>query len=142
MQGQGKRRAIQLSVAVLVALTLALTASAATSSVAIRARLTAVAPARGGSGLFTATLVSDPQVSTMLWKLSVSRLSGPAVSARIFLKGHAQASLVLCNPCDAKAHGVGGLAAPLTRAILHGQARVVVTTKAHPAGELRGPIVP
>ena len=58
-----------------------LAGSAFAADAPIVAHLTAVAPAHGGSGRFSATVVSSKSMTSVDWKLSVSHLSGPVTAA-------------------------------------------------------------
>ena len=99
---------------------------------------------RGATGAFSATLTAGAAGGTVVWRLSFSRLTGPAVVARIYngLPGGRGPLLArLCAPCRAGAHGtvrVNGL--PAVRALVFGEAYVNVQTKRNPGGEVRGQI--
>jgi hypothetical protein len=88
-------------------------------------------------GAFTATISGN----SLHWKLTFSKLSGPAAAAHIHLGAMGKAGNVLvplCGPCKS---GVSGTA-PLTVALKTDFAKhllyVNVHTKKNPAGEIRG----
>jgi len=80
----------------------------------------------------------------LIWKLSVSHLSGPATGAFIHLAGPGQSaepSFKLCAPCLALSHGVMSLNSDHASTLASSSEYVDVTTAAHPNGEIRGQIV-
>jgi CHRD domain len=100
--------------------------------------LTAVAPAHGGSGQFSATIVSSKSETSVDWKLSVSHLSGPITSATL-TSGGKGIRLPLCEPCTST-RGALVVIPAVWKKLAAGPAKVVVATKAHPQGELSGAI--
>jgi hypothetical protein len=118
-----------------LALCAAVPAFAAGSGQAVHARL---APASGhGSGTFVANGVGTSTV-TVRWQLSVSGLSGPARKASLRTAGSRKIVFALCGPCKAKSHGQLVLLGSVWKQIVAKGGTVVVTTRAHPTGELRG----
>jgi hypothetical protein len=103
----------------------------------MRARLAPVKPATRGTGTLTATAGSGQSV-VVRWQLSVSNLSGPVRRATLQTPGPAKITFALCKPCSAKARGQLVLLRSAWNRILAGGATVVVSTRAHPSGELRG----
>ena len=95
-----------------------------------------VAPAAGGSGSFTATAVARKSVVQLDWRLSVSQLSGPATAVALRIGGAHTMVLPLCKPCGGR--GSVGLVSSLWKQISGGQSVIVVSTRAHPKGEVRG----
>lgn len=99
---------------------------------------------RGGTGLFSGTLTTTGSGATVVWRLTLARLSGIAVAAHIHrgLPGKAGPILVtLCSPCRTGARGtVTVTGQPARNAILSGGAYVNVHTKKNVAGEIRGQI--
>jgi hypothetical protein len=130
-----RRRA--LTIGGVLALCAAVPALAAGSGQAVHARLAPAAPASHGSGAFTAT---GGQGNTVVvrWNLSVSGLTGPARKASLRTAGSPKISFALCSPCKAKSHGQLVLLGSVWNRIVAKGGTVVVATRAHPAGELRG----
>jgi mono/diheme cytochrome c family protein len=95
-------------------------------------------------GSFTATFTVVKATSTKLaWRLTFSRLSGPATAAHIHLGAPGKAGKVvvtLCGPCASGAHGTytKPIPAAVQTALISGKAYVNVHTKLNPAGEIRG----
>jgi hypothetical protein len=113
-------------------------AVAGTAPKTLQARLTAVAPAQGGSGRFTATAVQGKSSIQLKWHLSVSHLSGPPTAATLRISGSRSLAFPLCKPCKASGHGSLGIVASLWKQVSGGQSVIVVSTRAHPTGEVRG----
>jgi hypothetical protein len=126
----------RLLLTALLGLTLAAPAAAGSRETSIRAQLAPVAPAAAGSGIFTARATTTQGLVTLRWQLSLARLSGQATRATLTLAGP-RIALVLCKPCSARAHGAMQL---LGRNPLARGGKVVVATRAHPKGELRGTV--
>ena len=88
-------------------------------------------------GLFKATLSG----TTLKWKLTFSKLTGPATAAHIHMakKGVAGAVVVpLCAPCTSGQTGSATLSAAVTTAFKKHLLYVNVHTAKNPAGEIRG----
>jgi hypothetical protein len=113
-------------------------AVAGTAPKTLQARLTAVAPARGGSGQFTATALQGKSSVQLKWHLSVSHLSGPPTAATLRISGGHGLAFPLCKPCGANGRGSLGIVAGLWKQVSGGQGVIVVSTRAHPTGEVRG----
>jgi CHRD domain-containing protein len=109
----------------------------AVSTQRVHARLVPVASTTHAAGTFSARGVGSRTV-TLSWQLSVSRLSGPAKKATLKTSGPSGIVITLCRPCSAKAHGKIVMLGSAWRRIAAGGGFVVVTTRAHPRGELRG----
>jgi hypothetical protein len=80
----------------------------------------------------------------LVWRLSVSGLSGPATGADIHMAtaGHAAApAFALCGPCQSVSQGRMVLSADQATALSTNAAYVNVDTAANPGGEIRGQIV-
>lgn len=95
--------------------------------------------APAANGAFTATVSGN----TLKWKLTFSKLSGPATAAHIHLgaKGTAGNVLVpLCGPCKSGVSGSVKLTAPLKKGFTKHALYVNVHTAKNPAGEIRGQI--
>jgi hypothetical protein len=102
---------------------------------------------RHATGAFSGTLKLAGANSTFTWSLTFGHLSGAARRAGIYF-GKApkpsQLALLLCNKCrsgiESYYHGPYVADRRFVRAILHGRAYVVIQTKRHPKGEIRGRI--
>ena len=86
--------------------------------------------------MFTATAVEKKNVVQLDWRLSVAHLSGPATAVDLRIGGAHTMVLPLCKPCSAR--GSVGLVSGLWKQVSGGQSVVVVSTRAHPKGEVRG----
>ena len=113
-----------------------LAGSAFAAKAPVVAHLTAVAPAHGGSGQFSATIVSSKSQTNVDWKLSVSHLTGP-VTAATLTSGSKGFKLPLCQPCTST-RGALVVIPSVWKKLQAGTAKVVIATKAHPQGELSG----
>lgn len=117
---------------------------AATRSVSWSTKLTAAQEipaqavmASAAHGAFTATL-SGRELN---WKLTFSKLSGPATAAHIHLgaKGKAGNVLIpLCGPCKSGVSGSAALTVAVTKDFTKHLLYVNVHTAKNPAGEIRG----
>jgi hypothetical protein len=88
-------------------------------------------------GLFKGTLSG----STLKWKLTFSKLTGPATAAHIHLGGMGKAGNVvvpLCGPCTSGATGSATISAALMNDFKKHLLYVNVHTAKNPAGEIRG----
>jgi CHRD domain-containing protein len=101
----------------------------------------------GAAGVFTATATEHAKTSTLAWKLTFTKLSGPAVAAHIHLgaKGRAGTVLVpLCaapaKPCTSGMTGKVTVKKDIADALERGKAYVNVHTAKNPAGEIRGQV--
>jgi Cu/Zn superoxide dismutase len=133
-----------LSLAAVTALALTAVSLAATHGASWSTRLTsaqeipkqAVADTAAG-GSFTATLTGK----TLKWKLSFSRLTGPATAAHIHLAGMGKAGNVvvaLCGPCKSGMTGTATVPAAIVKDFTKHLLYVNVHTVKNPAGEIRG----
>jgi hypothetical protein len=93
--------------------------------------------APAANGAFTATLSGNK----LKWKLTFSKLSGPATAAHIHLAAKGKAGNVLiplCGPCKSGVSGTaavnGAVMKDFTKQLLY----VNVHTAKNPAGEIRG----
>ena len=94
---------------------------------------------RGGSGAFVASLSG----TTLSWKLTFRKLSGPAVAAHIHLGRPGKAGQVvvsLCGPCTSGVSGKTALTSAQVKAILGGGIYVNVHTAMNTNGEIRGQV--
>jgi Cu/Zn superoxide dismutase len=89
------------------------------------------------SGAFTATLTGK----TLKWKLSFSKLAGPATAAHIHLGGKGKAGNVvvaLCGPCETGMTGTARITPALMKDFTKHLLYVNVHTAKNAAGEIRG----
>jgi CHRD domain-containing protein len=99
------------------------------------------------TGAFRGSLKLAAQDSSFTWTLTFRRLSGRALHAGIYF-GKAgkpsQLAMLLCNKCSSGAQSYyqgSYVASPsFVRTILRGHAYVIIQTKRHPNGEIRGRI--
>ena len=115
----------------------AFAAGSATQSV--HAKLNPVAPTKTATGSFTASGKTGNTV-VVSWRIYFSKLSGPARKATLQTPAPRKIAFALCQPCKSGAHGQIALLGSVWSKIAAGGGAVVVTTKAHPRGELRGAI--
>jgi hypothetical protein len=106
----------------------------------MHAKLKPIAPVRTGSGNFAASAVETKGTVKMKWQLSLSHLSGSATKATLRLTGLRGVTFVVCKPCSASGHGQVGLVSSVWDNMLAHGAQLVVATRAHPQGELRGTV--
>ena len=100
-------------------------------------------PTRISCGGSVVTLPVAPGQWRLVWRLSVSGLSGPATAADIHVApvGHAASpAFTLCGPCQSVSHGHMALTADQANALGTNAAYVNVDTTANPGGEIRGQI--
>ena len=89
------------------------------------------------------TVPGAPGQWRLIWRLSVSHLSGPATGAFIHLASPGQSaapSFKLCSPCLPVSHGVMALSSTHAATLSTSQEYVDVTTAKNPNGEIRGQI--
>jgi hypothetical protein len=96
--------------------------------------------ASSGTGAFTATMKSRK----LTWRLTFSKLTGPAVAAHIHLalrgKANPKPAVSLCGPCRTGQRGTAVVSEAVERKLESRGAYVNVHTKKNPAGEIRGQI--
>ena len=88
-------------------------------------------------GAFTATLKGKK----LTWKLTFTKLSGPATAAHIHMAGMGKAGgvvVALCGPCKSGASGTATVPAAVLKAFPKHLLYVNVHTAKNPAGEIRG----
>lgn len=93
----------------------------------------------GAAGRFTATLSGR----TLSWRMTFSRLSGPATGAAVHRgrRGQAGAGMFrLCSSCASPKTGTVVLTQSQVSALLSGGTYVRISTRANPGGEVRGQI--
>jgi CHRD domain len=139
-------RKIAVLLATAGALVLAAVSLAGTHSTGWSAKLTAAqevpkqaVKAPAANGAFTASVSGK----TLKWKLTFSKLSGPASAAHIHIGGMGTAGNVLvplCGPCKSGVSGSVPLTATLKAKFAKHLLYVNVHTKKNPAGEIRGQI--
>ena len=100
-----------------------------------------------GSG--TADLIYDPATRMLIWNITYSGLSAPATMAHFHGPAAAGANgpvtVWLSNkgsPADSPIKGEATLTAEQAAQFTAGQWYINVHTSAHPAGEIRGQVVP
>lgn len=139
-----------VTLACAVAITAPGPASATSGSYTLKAHLTGDTSRVGAfrpTGSLTGRLTLAAANSSFTWTLAFHRLSGPALSAGIYYGKSARASqlaMLLCNTCFSGSksyyHGAYVASPAFVRAVRGGRAYVVIRTKKHPAGEIRGRI--
>jgi len=133
-----------LSLGAVTALALTAVSLAATHGASWSTKLTvaqevpkqAVADTAAG-GTFTATLTGK----TLKWKLTFSKLTGPATAAHIHLGGMGKAGNVvvpLCGPCKSGMTGTATITPALMKDFTKHLLYVNVHTAKNAAGEIRG----
>jgi opacity protein-like surface antigen len=88
-------------------------------------------------GKFKGTLTG----STLKWKLTFSKLTGPATAAHIHMGAMGKSGNVvipLCGPCKSGMTGTATVTAAIKTAFKKHQLYVNVHTDKNPAGEIRG----
>jgi hypothetical protein len=93
------------------------------------------------TGTLSGTLAVTGSRGKLRWKLAFGGLSGNALRAEIHrgrLGRPGPRLSTLCSPCRPGAHASTALSAAAVGAVRNGGAYVVVTTREHPAGEIRG----
>jgi len=95
---------------------------------------------QAGHGTFTGTLTG----TTLKWKLTFAKLTGPATAAHIHLGAMGKAGNVavpLCGPCKSGMTGTATISASLLKTIKKHGTYVNVHTAKNPNGEIRGQLV-
>lgn len=139
-------RKIAVLLATAGALVLTAVSLAGTHSMGWSAKLTAAqeipkqaVKAPAANGAFTASVSGK----TLKWKLTFSKLSGPATAAHIHIGGMGTAGnplVALCGPCKSGVSGSTPLTAALKAKFAKHLLYVNVHTTKNPAGEIRGQI--
>ncbi len=94
-------------------------------------------------GTFTATVTKQGTSGVVEWRLTFSRLTGPAVAAHIHSGKRGKSGTVivpLCAPCKNGVRGRATVDASVLNALEAGRAYVNIHTKRNPLGEIRGQI--
>jgi CHRD domain len=92
-------------------------------------------------GAFTLSITKRGTSAILSWRLTFSRLTGPALAAHIHSGARGKAGPVivpLCAPCRSGARGQATVSASVLTALESGRTYVNVHTKKNPAGEIRG----
>ena len=94
-------------------------------------------------GTFTATVTKTGTTGWLAWRLSFSKLTGPASAAHIHIGATGKAGPVavpLCGPCRSGVRRALTLQASVLAALEAGRAYVNIHTARNPGGEIRGQI--
>jgi hypothetical protein len=115
----------------------------AAASAALTRRQEVPRPRGAGAarGSFTSTIAKSGTTGSMTWRLTFSRLTGPAVAAHIHIGARGRSGPVavpLCGPCRSGVRRTVRLQANVLAALEAGRAYVNVHTRRNPAGEIRG----
>jgi hypothetical protein len=139
-----KKLGAMLSLVAVSALVATAIALAATRSTVWTAALTAgkevpkqTVKVAAAHGSFKGTLTG----STLKWKLTFAKLSGPATAAHIHMAAAGKAGAVviaLCGPCKSGQSGTATVSAALKTAFKKHLLYVNVHTAKNPNGEIRG----
>jgi hypothetical protein len=100
------------------------------------------APA-GAGGSFSGKYVENSKGAVLTWKLTFSKLSGPATAAHIHMAKTGVAGPVvvpLCGPCKSPMTGKATISKAVITALEGGKAYVNVHTTKNAAGEIRGQV--
>ena len=136
-----------MSLAVLATLALTAVSFAAARSTVWSAKLTAasevpkqVVKNTAGTGAFIGTLTG----TTLKFKLTFSKLTGPATAAHIHIGAVGRSgnvALALCTPCKSPATGTLTITSALKTDVAKHLLYVNVHTMKNPNGEIRGQLV-
>ena len=139
-------RKLVLSLVAVCALTVTAAALAGTRAMGWSAKLTPAQEvpkqavmAPGGTGAFTASVSGN----TLKWKLTFSKLSGPATAAHIHLGAMGKAGNVLvplCGPCKSGMTGKAKVTSAVIKDLAKHLLYVNVHTAKNPNGEIRGQV--
>jgi hypothetical protein len=103
-----------------------------------------VVKAPNATGGFSGSYVEHGKTATLKWKLTYSRLSGPATAAHIHLGARGVAGNVIVPLCAANCHSGMTGKSPITSKIIAqmkaGKTYVNVHTAKNQAGEIRGQV--
>lgn len=150
--GFGRPYALRIAVTAIcasAAVVVAGTAGAASGPYAVKSRLERLPSLHStrGTGALRGKLKLAGNDSSFTWTLTFRHLSGKTVRAGIYFGKAAkpsQLAMLLCNGCTSGArsyyHGSYVDSPTFVRAIRGGHAYVVIQTKRHPKGEIRGRI--
>jgi hypothetical protein len=142
------RKLVALLLVAAAALTAtALSSAAGSKTLSVKATLNAgqeipkqVVKKQDAHGAFSATLTG----TSLKWKLTFAKLTGPATAAHIHMapKGKAGDVLVaLCAPCTSGMTGTATVTAAVLKSMKKHLTYVNVHTDKNPAGEIRGQVV-
>lgn len=96
---------------------------------------------RRAAGAFAGTVTKEGTTGAVTWRLTFSRLTGPAVAAHIHIGRAGRAgpvAVALCGPCRNGQRGSAVVNAATLAALETGRAYVNIHTRRNPAGEVRG----
>jgi hypothetical protein len=97
---------------------------------------------RRATGAFVGTVTKEGTAGAVTWRLTFSRLTGPAVAAHIHVGRAGRAgpvAVALCGPCRNGQRGSAIVNAATLAALEAGRGYVNIHTRRNPAGEVRGP---
>ena len=95
---------------------------------------------RRATGAFVGTVTKEGTTGAVTWRLTFSRLTGPAVAAHIHIGRAGRAgpvAVALCGPCRNGQRGSAVVNAATLAALEAGRAYVNIHTRRNPAGEVR-----
>ena len=95
---------------------------------------------RRATGAFVGAVTKEGTTGAVTWRLTFSRLTGPAVAAHIHIGRAGRAgpvAVALCGPCRNGQRGSAVVNAATLAALEAGRAYVNIHTRRNPAGEVR-----
>ena len=99
---------------------------------------------RRATGAFVGTVTKEGTTGAVTWRLTFSRLTGPAVAAHIHIGRAGRAgpvAVALCGPCRNGQRGSAVVNAATLAALEAGRAYVNIHTRRNPAGEIRAQLL-
>jgi len=143
------RRIIVFTACTAVLAVLAVTSKAAPENIKVPLTGAQQVPPVETSGTGTAELTYDPATRVLTWNVTFSGLSGPATMAHFHGPGATGANApptiwisTKGSPADSPLKGEATLTPDQAAQFTAGQWYINVHTAAHPAGEIRGQVMP